>query len=326
MASTVLSVLGILFLVVLLLAVIVVFFMWRRIRSTYKEVMTEIGTATGTPQSLHLNEIDAREWLQQPPVAAAVETLEAAGYLPDKIYESPELPTVMLLSLHHPELKTIAVVYFHEQMGAWMDMTARTQSGFMTVSNSAQQAFATYPEWAEMHYLTGAEPQAVADRFMERISELTLRPIAVDRFRTIYEAIYRKIMQWKNNAGGTTLAEVRRQNDLLDKPLPEEELQKGYQAVKRGEFQAWHLAMLEEMRQRAKDTEPDGELFIVPDTAHCEAFIDYLETYIPFTEKQLANLRQVAKDRMNCGSCSTPFIKNSQPDCGPEVFAGSFFP
>ena len=326
MGSSILTVLGIIFLLIIVVAVFLLFVFWRKIKGFIREVAQEAGSSSGTPQTIHLNEVDAREWLKEENAEAIFSVLKERGYREGKVYEVSEIGGVLLLALCNPQNGSAASIIHHDTIGTWFELNSETESLSISYSNSRIKGFTRYPEWLEMHYLSDMEPSEIITEFEARIRGEKIVTYQLEEFRDRYEFNYRRMMKWRNESGGTSFEEVKKQNDLREEPLDDEKLAEAYLTVKTSEFNAWTYAMWEELHTNHELEYPDEPTFIVPDHAYCEAFVDYIEDYLDLTEKQLAEIRGLSKGRMDCGVFFDEILSRISERLRPREFCRIEFP
>ena len=119
MASTVLNVLGVIFILLLVVMISLLIFFWRKVRRFVRELTKEATTSSGTPQTIHLNEVEERAWLEAAPVNAILETLSSHGYITGKVYEVSEMASALVLAVANPKNGTVGGLYHHEVIGPW---------------------------------------------------------------------------------------------------------------------------------------------------------------------------------------------------------------
>lgn len=326
MASTILQVLGVILILIICLIVFFAFYFWRKIKKFVREVARDMATSSGTPQTIHLNEIDDRDWLEDDPARTVLETLSAHGYVEGKVYEVAEMASALVLAVANPENGTLGGLYCHNVVGVWIELTAQTENGYISYTNSSTQAFLSTPDWLEMHILPDKYAGQIVAAFEERVAAENIQACALDNFRDFIEANYKRLMKWKNEQGGLSFEEVKMQNDKIDEPLDEEKLQEAYMAVKISEFNAWEYAMWEELHTNPALEYTDEPTFIVPDHALCEAFVDYLDGHMNFSDKQVQQLKKAANGKMACGRFFDAIMKKLSANLRPKEYCRIEFP
>jgi len=326
MASTVLNVLGVIFILLLVVMISLLIFFWRKVRRFVRELTKEATTSSGTPQTIHLNEVEERAWLEAAPVNAILETLSSHGYITGKVYEVSEMASALVLAVANPQNGTVGGLYHHEVIGPWIELVAETDKGFISFTNTAQQALIDKPDWLEMNVLTDKKISEIIGAFEKRIASENIHPVALEDFRDNLEKNYKRLMKWKNEQGGLTFEEVRLQNEKMADPLDEDNLARAFISVKVSEFNAWQLAMWEELHVNPDLTFPDEPTFIVPDHALCEAFVDYLDDHLRLTDRQLNQLKEAAKGRMDCGPFFDQIMRRLSENLRPKEYCRIEFP
>jgi hypothetical protein len=322
---TVLKFLAAVFLVIAVVLVGGALFLRHKIKMFFHQALKDTGFNSGTPQTLHLNQIEDREWLKQPPACDILHLFEEHGYRAGAVYEVAEMPTALVLAMEHPNQGTLASIMRHDRLGTWIELNAETED-LVFVFSDAPQAFSHHPAWLEARYFTETSPAQVLASFEQRLAGERIRPVPLQSYRTWYENNYRRLMQWRNEAGGITPDEVRRQNAQNEHPLDEEDLAEGYLQVKISEFNAWHLALLEELETNPELSPTDEPLFLVPDQALCEAFIEYLDNHLEFSERLQQELRGQAHERFDCGAFFDEILNRLSEPLRPREYCRVTFP
>ncbi len=322
MILKILGVFGSIFILILLIIGFFLMRFWKNIR----KILKEAELSSGTPQTIHLNEINDREWLDAEPVKTLYLALKAEGYQEGKTYEIPELASVQLLSVANPENGTIGALFHHEIHGTWFEIQAFTKDRCIAFSDIKNMEFSSYPDWLDMNQMHGTDPRNIINVFEKRIAGEEIKRFTLDDFRDLYESNYRKVMKWKNEAGGITFEEVKMQNEQLETPISDDELYDAFLAVKVSEFNAWGFGMMEELKTNTAFEDTDDIVFIVPDQALCKAFVRYIESYMELTDRQLSELAEMAKDRMDCGVFFDEILSRLSVNLRPKEYCRIEFP
>ena len=295
----ILKILGIVFLVLIVIAIGAFFFLRKKWRSLVAGLGQEMD---GTPpMSIHLNQDLNPEWTQEPEVADMIEEVESLGFYKGKAYAIKEMAAVKFASLFRPQRDACAVVSKHDNGMLWLEFVLEYQDGSdLTVTNAPMGGeMDTRPE-CEKIVVRNAPVSELYETFKAKIQPKPKVPIDDSNFREVFEESYRRDMAWRAAKGGVSEEEIKRVMESGDISLDEEELQDAVMDIKKKELYTWHEECIDHALKK-KNVPPEKwdlykrRIFIVTDQAHTPSFIEYLDDFLNFDEAQLDGFLQLAK-------------------------------
>ena len=196
----ILKILGIVFLVLIVIAIGAFFFLRKKWRSLVAGLGQEMD---GTPpMSIHLNQDLNPEWTQEPEVADMIEEVESLGFYKGKAYAIKEMAAVKFASLFRPQRDACAVVSKHDNGMLWLEFVLEYQDGSdLTVTNAPMGGeMDTRPE-CEKIVVRNAPVSELYETFKAKIQPKPKVPIDDSNFREVFEESYRRDMAWRAAKG-----------------------------------------------------------------------------------------------------------------------------
>jgi hypothetical protein len=168
--------------------------------------------------------------------------LRAAGYRDLGGFHIREMPGVRLAALHHPERHAFAVLYDHDQVGAFCDLYLPLPAdGAITVSSAPTGGELDPVPGQIKRFLPGRPIAELLARFDAETADDEPRRVAPADFAAEFEHSYAKEMDWRNARGGPTEEEARRIAQRMPEAVSDEDI-----AMVREHMAATAAAQLEE--------------------------------------------------------------------------------
>jgi hypothetical protein len=272
---------GVVVVVVGLVVLAGLFFFWR-----IRVALKAIKGAIPTPSAITLDEDADAAWTRQREPARALAELEGLGYVRGPAYTIVEMPGVSLVALHHPASGAHGCYYHHPAAGHWVDLCATLADGVeLTVGNP--------PHGSEMDTRPGTRKLMRAGESVTALHALLLAEIGGQalkshqpaNFKASFEEAYAKDMTWRNAKGGTSEAEFLRVAENHGRKLSDAELKEAFKQTKRHEIERWGEEVIEAFGRTttlsvAEWKRYEGRMFILRDSFHAQAFLDYLGSQV----------------------------------------------
>lgn len=287
----VLQVLGVIF-VLLIVIIVVGYFV---IKSKISRLLQE--NVQSVPLEVHLNEDVSPSWLNNKSVSEVCSALEQLGFQAGLAYDVYEQPGISLKSYAKDVM--FAVVYWHDEIGVWVDLALESEDKEYTFSNVPMGAGIESPPYQVCH----KDKSATVFELYEMAStlsasdEIQFKQANLNEFREHFEDAYKRQMAWKNRNGGLSFDEfVAEAKDEQEKELTPELLKEAFLEYKEAELYQWENLVLEAYRKSVKINEDefyDLKLIIVPSSTCAEAFIQYLNNEGFVNDDQSEKIKKV---------------------------------
>lgn len=245
------------------------------------------------PLAIHLVEDVSPDWSSKPKVKTVVKELHQLGFTAGKAFTIYEMSGYSLQAFY--QYPVVAVVYWHEVVGCWVDMVAKEIDGKdYTFSNAPMGGGLNYSPECEKTFDASASPSVL----YEGISSITRQPdkkflnVNDDNFRDYFESAYKKDMAWKNRNGGISFEEFLDIEKAMPFKTKPKNIKEAFVLYKEGELERWHNLVIEEYcKQEGLKGEEKYDimyrLMIVPFKGNASAFLSYLESKDFINESQL---------------------------------------
>lgn len=175
------------------------------------------------PETLHLERFREDHWLDRGKVAAQVNALRGLGFRAIGSFRVPEMKSIELVGLGHPERGFAAVVYENQQSGAvTCDIIALYRDGgSLTVSTSPDAGLPQMPRREKMFLKPKTPLKKLLQTLEQNLVTDDVAYVHPGNFRHLFEKSYAEETAWRRQAvEGGSLAIVRDpQLDALCEPL-----------------------------------------------------------------------------------------------------------
>jgi hypothetical protein len=157
------------------------------------------------PMSLELQPISTVKW-KEAIARDQAEALKGEGFLPVGDFTIPKLPNAQLIGFVDPQRHAYGAVIEHPA-GVWTDLfRAYEDDRTLTVTNAATLTEKT-PPWKTRVQRSGATVPELVRELDSHLLEGNPVPVSEDDFKEVFEAYYRREMQWQFSSGD--LAQVK---------------------------------------------------------------------------------------------------------------------
>jgi hypothetical protein len=149
------------------------------------------------------------KWSDQNKAAKLTDWFMQNGFESAGIYESFEMPGLIISGFVLPSDQTLGIVYDHPVAGIWVDFCEEyTDGGHLTVSNAPSgQKMDHMPQSAKI-YSKGSPIDELYKIFLSKSKKAARKTILKEEFASAFETAYRKEMRWRVDRGGPTASEV----------------------------------------------------------------------------------------------------------------------
>ena len=284
------------------------------------------------PLAIHLVEDVSPDWSTKPKVKVVVKELHQLGFTAGKAFTIYEMDGYSLQSFY--QYPVVAVVYWHEVVGCWVDMVAKEiDSKDYTFSNAPMGGGLNYSPECEKTFDTSASLSAL----YESISSITRHPdkkfsnVNGDNFRDYFESAYKKDMAWKNRNGGVSYEEFLN----IEKEMPfktrSKNIKEAFVLYKEAELERWHNLVAEEYCKHEslkgdEKYEVIYKLIIVPFKGNASAFLNYLESKDFINESQLSKFTELYENEFDMYALFEKINNLLSPELRAELVREVDFP
>jgi hypothetical protein len=251
----VLQVLGLVFLVVVLVAVGFLIFLALKVRAMFRTLKDTIeklpAMAAMSPSRIHLVPMAAPAWENADAVKTASEPLPELGFQLAGTYQVEEIPAFNLQGWVKPEQAVASVVYEHPQAGVWLDFFTHFEDGTrITFANSNLGGVDHAPgHTVERHPTLGTKE--MFEKFLAARPDRPARTITADTFVPVFEKAYADEMDWRNSRGGPTEDEIRSVAALSGKAYSDEEVSNVREVMRRRALEDLQEALRERFLEQS---------------------------------------------------------------------------
>lgn len=277
-----------------LFVVLVLFWLWRKLRAMAR------GEITAPPPSTIELVVDSEpDWTKQGNAPADLSTLESHGYVRGPAYTVEGIDGVSLVGLVHPETGVLAAYYEHPQVGNWVDFCAEITGGpEVTITNAKAGHQLDHRPGTEKNYHAGKSVAELQEILVARLAGQPVRKVALAQFREEFEAAYAREMVWRNQKDGTSEVEFMRIAGEQKKPLTEEQLRAAFRETKLGELNQRSEEVLATFEKTttlpvAEWKKFENRMFMFRDNFHPDAYLDYLGNTVALSCEDTARYREV---------------------------------
>jgi hypothetical protein len=315
-----LQILGIIFLALIglgILAVVFLWWSWRSLNRSQKE--HEIPASR-----IHLNEDLTPEWLQEEGIQNMVSGLRSLGFSQGRAYGVKEIPQVRLCAFFSKESDICAVLYGHDMAGNWVDFGLQYEDGTeLTVTNAPfGEEIDTRPESRKI-FRKGA---LIPDLHHEMRAMMEMKPIIRindANFRDEFEKSYARDMQWRNQRGGISHAEIRRVAENQGMDTGNDHFEKAVEEIKLGEIYRWHEECIEHFVSEtdmpvSQWVNYEDRFIIVSDQIHPEIFLEYIWQYMDISDEQMDQFEELAQNFLSSKSLFKRINESLSPNIRAE--------
>lgn len=262
-------------------------------------------TSSQTPLSIHLNEDLSPDWLEKPEASSILADFKTLGFYHGKAYIVHEMDGVMLQSLFFGDYA--AAVYNHPQAGFWSDVAFQAQDGkFLMATNAPMgEEIESHPDNIKI-YKADANAIELYNIVKQETQNQLADRIKDENFRDIFENTYKRDMCWRNNRGGITIEEFKKNWKSANSKikLTKDNLRRVFLELKVDELHQWHHACIEEFRKHSEFDysqfeDMEFDLFIVPQKTISNAFIEYLADFDIVQESMKEKLINALRKQTN---------------------------
>lgn len=244
-------------------------------------------------------------WADEETTGRYRKELAALGFTEGNAYYIEEFQEVLLMSFFAPDHSVMAVLYFHPEVGAWVDFAAEMDDGteIMVSNTPIGREIDTRPECVNIIDTENSLPEMAAE-IRKRIAGKTAVPIAKTDFRTRFESAYRKDMEWRNRRGGISREEVER--IAQKKGIQVADMDYAFDELKRNELLQWHHGCLQtfitETEMPVSEwVKYEDNLFIISDRVDPKYLVEYLEDFMNHTQARWKRFREMQTDERRTG-------------------------
>jgi hypothetical protein len=265
-------------------------FVWWKLRGIAKG----LGESLPPPATVDLTLEPDPKWVNTDAVRRDLAALQACGYVQGAAYRVDGIAGVSLIALHHPGLGAHGCYYQHRLAGNWTDLCATLADGLeLTVCNAPKGGeMDTRPD-TEKTFLPGKTIAELHARLTERIAGQALKAYAPENFKQEFKETYAKDMAWRNGKDGLSEEEFLRVAANHGKALTDEQLKEAFKESKLQELRQRSVEALGAFEQATTLTvsqwkQYEGRMFILRESFHPVAFLEYLAETIPLEDDTMA--------------------------------------
>lgn len=321
--STILNILGIVFIVVIVIGICLFFYL----RKKWRQLVEMAKDGDMPPFRVHLNEDLDPEWTADPEISGQIKKLEELGFAKGKAYSIHEMPGVVMASFFKPDEGLFALVNRHERGLVWAEFAVQYEDGNeLSISNlPAGKGVDHRPEVKKLQ-LSDAGMEELYDALKKELEPKPKKTINDGNFREEFEKSYEKDNVWRMQKGGISKEEVRRMaEDGGD--FDEETFEETLAEIKLQEIRTWHDACIEHLLEKKNAPAEKWDFYkdrfiIVSDLMMPLAFVNYLDERMEFTEEQYNSFRTLANPKIKAGNLFSKIHETLSPDLRPKK-AGS---
>jgi hypothetical protein len=207
--STVLHILGIIFIVLLVVTVAAV--LW--LRSRIRKLVENIGGGEGIriPARIHLVPEPSPAYQNSEKVESCAQSFTMLDFKEIGAFRIPEMQGVILSAFVNEEKNLYGIAYEHPVAGVFSDICAYYRGGgSLTSSNAPQGGKLDQREGHHKVYNREATIAQLMALLGENLEQIPLRPLSEESFAVDFEKAYAEEMDWRASRGGPTEEEVRR--------------------------------------------------------------------------------------------------------------------
>jgi hypothetical protein len=219
LAVSVLEVLGIVALVVMSVLTLGVLYIIYKIWQ-FKRAMRQLGNALGdmgeafkqgiVPSTLGLTPAEDDALDDAPDAVAAIKALEARGFLQGGCYGTRLSPDVVVATLADPTRGVTAAIAKSGPHGVTIDIVTQYQDGEWLTHRTLKSLGMDYPPHCKHVAIPGASADVLLDRHLADRPDKPYVEVEPEDVATMMETFNAEVVKWRDNRGGLTEQEVRR--------------------------------------------------------------------------------------------------------------------
>jgi HEPN domain-containing protein len=210
--STILMILGALFL--LLIIALFIGYLWLRgkIRGIGKELKNlELGAANLSPMRIHLEETSSPDFKDKEKVAKFSESFLQNDFKEIGKYRIPEIAGLYMVSFINKDKNYYGVVYEHPAAGVISDVVIKYEDGgSLTTSNATLAGNLDKMPDKKSLYIANGDVESLIKLMEENIEDKLIKKVTAETFVENFEKAYADEMDWRASRGGPTEEEIRR--------------------------------------------------------------------------------------------------------------------
>ena len=216
MLKTILAIIGGIVVAIVLLLVLGLFAVRWKLRKLVKqfEGIAEAAAVSGSgqlvpPMRIRLRPDNSYEWLDADRIKSVGDDIAEKGFVRIGTFSTvPE--TAPFEAWHDPERSIYATINEHSVSGVSLDLVSLGQDGSsFTISSGPSDQFPR-PDNIVLESMTGAEPSALVERFLEKRPDAPAVQTSAESFPGAFENAWQRVMDFRVEQGVPTQDEIRR--------------------------------------------------------------------------------------------------------------------
>lgn len=236
----------------------------------------------GSPSEVTLVKDAKPMWIRHPRAQSAIRILEHLGFEKGDCYRVSELSGVRLMGLCCPTDHILAVLHRHDGMGVFVELSVFFPTGEeITVTDAPHgEGMETRPGVTRI-YMKKVRVQDLVLEIRKRVMHRIGVSVSNERFAEIYEAAYRKEMEWRNARGGVSEKEVSQVVASVVAVPSAGEVQVVMEDSKLSEILRWESDVLNYLRHSedlsvGQWTTYEASMLLFSESFHPKAYVHYL--------------------------------------------------
>lgn len=220
--STILQVLGIVFVAIVVVAVLAIYFIRKKLQAFAKQM--ELAAHASVPR-INLVRLNDAEPDVRKAMEPMVKELGGMGFAPAGMYSIEEMPGFTIAAMIKHDDNICAVAYHNPDLGTWVDLWGKYgEETSLTVSTAPAGGELDQMPGHKKIFLKGATVAEAWKKFVDGKAGDFLE-ISPGQFKRIYEESYAEDMDWRQERGGATIEEIRRIADNMEGDFTDEEVE-----------------------------------------------------------------------------------------------------
>ncbi len=236
----------------------------------------------GTPSEVTLVKDSKPLWIRHPRAQSVIRILEHLGFEKGDAYRVSELSGVRLMGLVCPTDHIMAALHRHDGMGVFVELSVFFPSGEeITVTDAPHGEGMEARPGVTRVYLKKARVQDLVLEIRKRIMHRIGVSVSNERFAEIYEAAYRKEMEYRNAKGGVSEKEVSQVMATVVATPSAGEVQVVMEDSKLSEILRWESDVLSYLKHSedlsvGQWTTYEASMLLFSESFHPKAYVHYL--------------------------------------------------
>ena len=199
----VLKVLGIIFLLLIAMALAVAVLVRAKVRKFVKHLEGVASRIPGVPRRIRLVPMARNDWEDLEAVGDLVDPLLEVGFQNGGEFEVAEIPGLRLQALVMPEQAVTAVVYEHPRAGVWIDLYSDYTDGTrVTYANTHHGRGANPTPGSLVERFPGLGAKALYQEFLNGRPGKPMKPASSVDFAAVFEQAYAEEMNRQADGDG----------------------------------------------------------------------------------------------------------------------------